>query len=75
MLSLTCAGLGAAEEDDDGAVIGYAKSDHCLGTAALPRFLRFFGSGSGLAPFLTCGRVFCWLICALRAFFRHFFCR
>jgi hypothetical protein len=30
-LSLTCAGLGGAEEDDDGAVVGYAKGEHCLG--------------------------------------------
>lgn len=55
VLSLTCAGLGAAQEDEDGAVIGYAKSEHCLGTAALPRFLRFLGNGSGLAPFLIWG--------------------
>jgi hypothetical protein len=34
VLSLTCAGLGASQEDEDGAVIGYAKSDHCLGTPA-----------------------------------------
>ncbi|XP_039799804.1 protein timeless homolog isoform X3 [Panicum virgatum] len=41
VLSLTCAGLGAAEEDDDGAVIGYAKSDHCLDNLKdLQRFLR-----------------------------------
>uniref|UniRef100_A0A0E0KZR4 Timeless N-terminal domain-containing protein n=1 Tax=Oryza punctata TaxID=4537 RepID=A0A0E0KZR4_ORYPU len=30
-LSLTCAGLGGAEEDDDGSVVGYAKGEHCLG--------------------------------------------
>ena len=43
VLSLTCAGLGASQEDEDGAVIGYAKSDHCLGTPApfpLPALLR-----------------------------------
>jgi hypothetical protein len=46
VLSLTCAGLGAAKEDDDGAVIGYVKSDHCLGTAALPAFF----ASSATAP-------------------------
>jgi timeless len=41
VLSLTCAGLGAAKEDDDGAVIGYVKSDHCLDNLKdLQRFLR-----------------------------------
>lgn len=41
MLSLTCAGLGAAQEDEDGAVIGYAKSDYCLDNLKdLQRFLR-----------------------------------
>ena len=32
VLSLTCAGLGAAEEDEDGGAVGYVKGDHCLGT-------------------------------------------
>lgn len=46
VLSLTCAGLGAPEEDDDGAVAGYTKSEHCLGIAPqiptpLPHLLRF----------------------------------
>ncbi|OQU78442.1 hypothetical protein SORBI_3009G237400 [Sorghum bicolor] len=41
VLSLTCAGLGASQEDEDGAVIGYAKSDHCLDNLKdLQRFLR-----------------------------------
>ncbi|CAL4901739.1 unnamed protein product [Urochloa decumbens] len=41
VLSLTCAGLGAPEEDEDGAVIGYAKSEHCLDNLKdLQRFLR-----------------------------------
>ncbi|KAL6618755.1 hypothetical protein ACP70R_033894 [Stipagrostis hirtigluma subsp. patula] len=41
VLSLTCAGLGVPEEDDDGAVIGYAKSEHCLDNLKdLQRFLR-----------------------------------
>ncbi|XP_034586978.1 uncharacterized protein [Setaria viridis] len=41
VLSLTCAGLGAAQEDEDGAVIGYAKSEHCLDNLKdLQRFLR-----------------------------------
>ena len=31
LLSLTCAGLGAAEKDD--GVISYVKDNHCLGTA------------------------------------------
>lgn len=58
VLSLTCAGLGASQEDEDGAVIGYAKSDHCLGTPPLPpRFLRFFADGLGLTPFLIGGCV------------------
>ncbi|XP_052156006.1 uncharacterized protein LOC127773847 isoform X2 [Oryza glaberrima] len=40
-LSLTCAGLGGAEEDDDGAVVGYAKGEHCLDNLKdLQRFLR-----------------------------------
>ncbi|KAE8821634.1 phospholipid-transporting ATPase 1-like [Hordeum vulgare] len=30
MLSLTCAGLGAAEEDDDGSAVGYVKGKRCL---------------------------------------------
>ncbi|KAL6610758.1 hypothetical protein ACP70R_040727 [Stipagrostis hirtigluma subsp. patula] len=41
VLSLTCAGLGVPEEDDDGAVVGYAKSEHCLDNLKdLQRFLR-----------------------------------
>ncbi|KAJ1264152.1 hypothetical protein BS78_09G240900 [Paspalum vaginatum] len=41
VLSLTCAGLGAAQEDEDGAAIGYAKSEHCLDNLKdLQRFLR-----------------------------------
>ncbi|KAF0924640.1 hypothetical protein E2562_010240 [Oryza meyeriana var. granulata] len=41
VLSLTCAGLGGAEEDDDGAVVGYAKGEHCLDNLKdLQRFLR-----------------------------------
>ncbi|XP_062181662.1 uncharacterized protein LOC133885912 [Phragmites australis] len=41
VLSLTCAGLGAPEEDDGGAVIGYSKSKHCLDNLKdLQRFLR-----------------------------------
>ncbi|CAL4894934.1 unnamed protein product [Urochloa decumbens] len=41
VLSLTCAGLGAPEEDEDSAVIGYAKSEHCLDNLKdLQRFLR-----------------------------------
>ncbi|KAL5202449.1 hypothetical protein ABZP36_013401 [Zizania latifolia] len=41
VLSLTCAGLGAPEEDDDGAVIGYAKGEYCLDNLKdLQRFLR-----------------------------------
>ncbi|KAF8726744.1 hypothetical protein HU200_019214 [Digitaria exilis] len=41
VLSLTCAGLGSSQEDEDGAVIGYAKSDHCLDNLKdLQRFLR-----------------------------------
>ncbi|KAB8098538.1 hypothetical protein EE612_027819 [Oryza sativa] len=40
-LSLTCAGLGGAEEDDGGAVVGYAKGEHCLDNLKdLQRFLR-----------------------------------
>lgn len=41
VLSLTCAGLGAAQEDDDGAAIGYIKGEHCLDNLKdLQRFLR-----------------------------------
>ncbi|XP_044422357.1 protein timeless homolog isoform X10 [Triticum aestivum] len=41
MLSLTCAGLGAAEEDDDGGAVGYVKGDHCLDNLKdLQRLLR-----------------------------------
>ncbi|GJN15264.1 hypothetical protein PR202_gb02160 [Eleusine coracana subsp. coracana] len=41
VLSLTCAGLGAPQEDDDGAVIGYVKGEHCLDNLKdLQRFLR-----------------------------------
>ncbi|XP_024315533.1 protein timeless homolog isoform X2 [Brachypodium distachyon] len=41
LLSLTCAGLGASEEDEDGAVVGYVKGDHCLDNLKdLQRFLR-----------------------------------
>ncbi|KAI5020430.1 hypothetical protein ZWY2020_045318 [Hordeum vulgare] len=41
MLSLTCAGLGAAEEDDDGAAVGYVKGEHCLDNLKdLQRLLR-----------------------------------
>ncbi|KAG8069411.1 hypothetical protein GUJ93_ZPchr0005g14773 [Zizania palustris] len=41
VLSLTCAGLGAPEEDDDGTVIGYAKGEYCLDNLKdLQRFLR-----------------------------------
>ncbi|OEL17864.1 hypothetical protein BAE44_0021119 [Dichanthelium oligosanthes] len=47
VLSLTCAGLGAAQEDEDGAVIGYVKSDHCLGTASLS---PAFCASSAMAP-------------------------
>jgi timeless len=44
MLSLTCAGLGAPEEDEDGGAVGYVKGEHCLGTAPTLLFcslLRF----------------------------------
>uniref|UniRef100_A0A8R7K3X9 Timeless N-terminal domain-containing protein n=1 Tax=Triticum urartu TaxID=4572 RepID=A0A8R7K3X9_TRIUA len=41
MLSLTCAGLGAAEEDDDGGAVGYVKGEHCLDNLKdLQRLLR-----------------------------------
>ncbi|KAK3137961.1 hypothetical protein QOZ80_5AG0362620 [Eleusine coracana subsp. coracana] len=41
VLSLTCAGLGAPQEDDDGVVIGYVKGEHCLDNLKdLQRFLR-----------------------------------
>ncbi|KAF6997707.1 hypothetical protein CFC21_013904 [Triticum aestivum] len=41
MLSFTCAGLGAAEEDDDGGAVGYVKGDHCLDNLKdLQRLLR-----------------------------------
>ena len=32
-LSLICAGLGIAEEDDNGNRIGYSKGQYCLGTS------------------------------------------
>jgi hypothetical protein len=52
VLSLTCAGLGAAQEDDDGAAIGYIKGEHCLGVHLGPLFPRLFafGSGTGVVP-------------------------
>uniref|UniRef100_A0A452ZYN5 Timeless N-terminal domain-containing protein n=1 Tax=Aegilops tauschii subsp. strangulata TaxID=200361 RepID=A0A452ZYN5_AEGTS len=40
-LALTCAGLGAAEEDDDGGAVGYVKGEHCLDNLKdLQRLLR-----------------------------------
>lgn len=30
-LSGICAGLGSAEEDEDGAIIGYTTGENCLG--------------------------------------------
>lgn len=30
-LSVVCAGLGVADEDEMGAVVGYAKGQYCLG--------------------------------------------
>jgi hypothetical protein len=50
VLSLTCAGLGAAQEDDDGAAIGYIKGEHCLGIHLGSPFARLFGSGTGVVP-------------------------
>ena len=38
-LSLICAGLGIAEEDDSGNRIGYSKGQYCLGT---PQKFKFF---------------------------------
>ena len=39
-LSLICAGLGIAEEDDSGNRIGYSKGQYCLGTPQ--KFKIFF---------------------------------
>ena len=39
-LSLICAGLGIAEEDDNGNRIGYSKGQYCLGTPQ--KFKIFF---------------------------------
>ncbi|PKA64246.1 hypothetical protein AXF42_Ash009466 [Apostasia shenzhenica] len=40
-LSIICAGLGIAEEDENGNVRGYAKTEHCLDNLKdLQRFLR-----------------------------------
>ncbi|XP_078151328.1 timeless family protein isoform X2 [Carex rostrata] len=40
-LSSICAGLGIAEEDDSGAVIGYTKGEYCLDNLKdLQRYLR-----------------------------------
>lgn len=70
-LSLTCAGLGAAQEDEDGAVIGYAKSDHCLGTAALP-LSAFHWQWIRLGPISDLRMSVRWLICAMCA---RYLCR
>ncbi|KAI5002477.1 hypothetical protein ZWY2020_027127 [Hordeum vulgare] len=37
MLSLTCAGLRAVEEADDGAAVGYVKGEHCLADGVIVR--------------------------------------
>lgn len=51
-LSSICAGLGIAEEDENGAVIGYTKGEYCLGQ--ISKLLGFSFS------FLYCNR-FCFL--------------
>ena len=45
-LSLICAGLGIAEEDDSGNRIGYSKGQYCLGTPQ--KFKIFFWSSCPL---------------------------
>ncbi|XP_064992246.1 uncharacterized protein LOC135584632 isoform X1 [Musa acuminata AAA Group] len=40
-LSIICAGIGYADEDENGAIIGYAKGEYCLDNLKdLQRFLR-----------------------------------
>jgi hypothetical protein len=62
VLSLTCAGLGAPEEDEDGSAVGYVKGEHCLGTFphALLRFASVWIRHAAFADLRCCAQArFC----------------